>query len=164
MKNVTIIFDEKSLVLTKDDYTAITKYSKLSEDTRFGFMDDDKCFVVVKKKDLRLAVFFTKVELEGRECFEISRILHKLDATPNLPEQLEEFNYETGNMIKKVFNLLDEAISTSRNPIGNSKHAFGFKYYIRNLKTKSYDIQHSLQRVNIASFVQNLSYVFGITD
>jgi hypothetical protein len=158
MSNVTILFDEKSLVLTKDDYTAITKYSKVSEDMISWFMN--QCFVVLKNNKPLLVAFFNKVHLEGRDCFEISRIKHELEVVPNLPDEYNEFNVEVGELIKKVFNLLDKAINTSN----YSEFVLYYKYYIRNLKKKSYDIQLYQQRVNIASFVPKLSYVFGVTD
>jgi len=160
MNNVVIIFDEIALVLTKNDYTNISQYFKTFEDLTFGFLEKDLCFVVLDNEEPLAAVFFSKVKLEGKECYEISRIKHKLDNVPKLPDELDEFNQATGEVIKKVFNLLNEAIIANEITQNEMYH----KYYIRNKKTGVYDIYAIHERVNIAEFIDKLSYVFAISD
>lgn len=160
MGSVMIVFDEKSLVLSKNDYTSLSQYFKTNGEWTYCFFEEELCFVAIKKEEPMFTVFFTQIELEGTECYEISEIRHILDKVPNLPDQLEDFNQATEELIRHVFNLLNEAIISNE----MKQVDWFYKYYIKDLKTDSYDIRLLQERVNLADFVGDLSYVFGIDD
>lgn len=160
MSDAVIIFDEISLVLSKSDFIRITKYNKEVGDFTYMFYEEDSCFVCLDQWSPFLAVFFTPVNLEGRECFEISRIRHSLDVTPNLDTDYEEFNLETSNIIYQVFHLLNNVIFSTDKP----EEEIGYRYYIRNKKNGTYDIRIHFSRVHIAEFIQYLSWGFGLVD
>lgn len=158
MSNVVIIFDEISLVLSKNDYVQITKFNKQVGDYTYLFIEDELCFICFDKVSPLVVVFFTPVNLEGRDCYEISQIKHKLDSTPNLPADFEEFNHVVSDIIDHVFHLLNDIIVSNDIP----KQEMGYRYYLRKKKTRTYDIRVFFDRVNIREFIQNLSWVFGV--
>jgi len=158
MDNVVIVFDEASLVLSKNDYVNITQFNRIREKSIFAFFEKYKCFMVLENNKPKVIVYFSPIKLEGRECFEITRIIHELDRTPNLPDELDEFNQATGELIANVFHLLNEAIIAD----GKTQNEMSHKYYIRNKKTGVYDIYAVQEKVDIAEFVHKLSFVFGI--
>ncbi len=160
MNNVVIVFDEASLVLTKNDYVNITQFNRIRGDLTYAFFDEYKCFSVFENNVPLMSVYFTKITLEGKECYEISQIKHKLDRAPKLPNHLDEFNQATGELIRNVFLLLNEAIITNI----KAENEVYFRYYVRNRKSHQYAIWAFQQRKNIAEFVDKLRFVFGVSD
>ena len=159
MADVVIVFDEKSLCISQEDFYSIAQYNRKNENEIFAFMQSENCFFYFLNDKLIFSVLFSIVKIEGKECYEITRIRQLLNKVPDLPKDYQQFNYEVGNIIRGIFNLLSRIIFSSSSKTNNSIY---YRYYIRTVKEKTVDILSSKERINIVNFVKDLSYVFGI--
>lgn len=159
MADIIVIFDERSLALSKKDYDAISQYDWKQSNSGIVFLTEDDTFTQTTNGISIFSVKFKKLILAGDVCFEISQIAHKIDLSSTIEDDLDSIKYEVYVAIKQLFQVMNQALLTDNS---QSNNFFINKYYVRDIKNKTFDLINYHNRINISNFVDELSYKFAI--
>ena len=158
MANVLIVFDRISLAISKNDFDCIAGTNKKVKGITYTFDEDAGALLIIEGEKPLMACFFSKVMLDGKECYEISKIKHRLDKEPNLPDDYKQVNNECHLVMKEIFTLLNNIVADNIKP-----NEIMHRYYLRNRGKGTYDIVVGFEeRFSYVSFKDKLGWAFGI--
>ena len=165
MGNTIIRFDNKSLVISKEDFEIFSKENYYIDDgTTHLFYEKEMCLLIIgADKKPKIAIFFSQIYLEGKEMYEICKINHCYSNKVN-QYNLDEIRKDVFLCIKEAFSLLDNILQKRANGV-NSISTLGYRYCICDKQKNIHNTYIALKgRYNYLQFLPELDYAFALTE
>lgn len=165
MGKTIIRFDNKSLVISKEDFEIFKKEKyHIDDGTTHIFYDKDLCLLVIGVDSKpRMAIYFSPIFLDGEEMYEISQINHCYNNQVN-QNNLNKIRKDILSCVQEAFALLDNILQ-KRAKDNDKITSLGYKYCIHDIKNHMHNTSISLfERFSYLKFMPELDYAFCFID
>lgn len=159
MKILIIMFDEKSLALSKEDFNLIKKISHLLKNKIFMFNEEENILVRFNKnQDLEFGVIFEEVELDGNDCYEITRLHYGLEPDFDYKGGASLLNKKANEVISEIYQDIDGFLFE----LSKGLNLESYNYYIRDKINDTFSTLTTKERAKIFEIESHNSFLMWI--